>query len=158
MGSLLGLMAIFVSTVPFVILAGNDPIAAESAVQVVGFSGLKPREADLVTIRAVLEDPQQYHLHRVRFEGKILKIDTLQNSNLCRRFDGYVFQFEDETGSIEVIDSCVTPESAPRLVAHPVQVGEPVSIIVTIIYSTHGPGSQIQVRLEWIQALQRSVP
>ncbi len=31
---------------------------------------LEDREADLVSIKTVLDDPQHFNLHRVRFEGK----------------------------------------------------------------------------------------
>jgi len=114
---------------------------------------LEPREADLVPIRAVLDDPQHYNLHRVRFQGRITAVTTLPNQGGCRTFDAYLFRFEDETGSIEVFDMgwCAGGSSAaPLLVVNPVQVGERVSIAATIVYSTHEPGPLIRARLQWI--------
>ena len=56
-----------------------------------------------------------------------------------------------------MFDTCATPYSAPILVANPVQVREPISIVVTIVYSTHEPSSQIQSKRERIGALQNPV-
>lgn len=40
---------------------------------------LDPRPADLVAIGKVVEDPQHFNLHRVRFQGTITKITALPN-------------------------------------------------------------------------------
>ena len=61
---------------------------------------LEPREADVVSIGAVLADPQHYNLHCVQLQGRLTAITVLQNQGGCRTFDAYLFQFEDETGSI----------------------------------------------------------
>jgi len=125
---------------------------------------LEPREADLVPIGAVLADPQHYNLHRVRFHGTITGMAVLPHQGGCRMFDAYLFQFEDETGSIEVFDigKCAMGRSvAPLLVVNPVQVGERLSIAATIVnsvYSTHAPGPLIQARLEWIGKSHERLP
>jgi hypothetical protein len=122
---------------------------------------LDPREADLVTIRAVLDDPQHYNLHRVRFHGRVTQISALAHQGGCGRFDAYVIRFEDETGSIEVFDVgwCNDGSSeAPLLVISPVQIGEKVSIATTIVYSTHAPGPLLRARLQWIGRLPDSLP
>lgn len=122
---------------------------------------LDPREADLVPIQTVLADPQGYNLHRVRFQGTITEITILPNQGGCGTLDAYRFQFEDETGSIEVFDTgkCAKSRSvAPLLFVSPVHVGDRISVAVTIIHSTHAPGLPIQARLEWIGESREQFP
>lgn len=122
---------------------------------------LEPREADLVPIGAVLADPQRYNLLRIRFQGTITGIAVLPHQGGCRTLDAYLFQFEDETGSIEVFDTgkCAKGRStAPLLFLNPVQVGERISIATTIVFLTHPPGPLIQARLEWIGKSQERLP
>ena len=113
---------------------------------------LEPREADLVPIGTVLADPQGYNLHRIRFQGAIKGITTLLALGGCSTIDAYRFQFEDDTGSIEVFDngSCVKGKAVPPiLVMNPAQVGERISIVATVII-THAPGPLLRAKLEWI--------
>ena len=122
---------------------------------------LEPREADLVSIGAVLADPQHYNLHRVRFQGRLTAITVLPNQGGCKKFDAYLFQFEDETGSIEIFDTgwCESGRvAAPLLISNPVQVGERVSIAVTIVYSVYEPVPLVRARLQWIGRLQNPFP
>ena len=122
---------------------------------------LEPREAELLSIETVLADPQHYNLHRVRFQGRLTAITVLPNQGGCGTIDAYLFQFEDETGSIEVFDIgwCESEKSvAPLLVVNPVQVGERVAIAATIVYSVHEPGPLIRARLQWIGRLQNTFP
>lgn len=122
---------------------------------------LEPREADLVPIGSVLADPQGYNLHRVRFQGTITGITILPNQGACRTLDAYRFQFEDETGSIEVFDTgmCTKGRSvAPLLFVSPVHVGDRISIAVTIVHSTHVPGLPVQARLQWIGKSREPFP
>jgi hypothetical protein len=65
---------------------------------------LDPRETDLVTIGTVLADPQHYNLKSVRFQGTITGITVLHLQGGCGNVDAYLFQFEDGTGNIEVLD------------------------------------------------------
>ena len=114
---------------------------------------LDPRPADLVAIGKVVEDPQHFNLHRVRFQGTITKITALPNQGGCGTFPGYVFQFQDETGSIEVFDTGWCSEgssAAPLLVVNPVRTGDRCSIAATVVYSTHAPGPLLRARLQWI--------
>jgi len=111
---------------------------------------LEPREADLLPIETVLADPQGYNLHRIRFQGAIKEITTLLA--LGGWIDAYVFQFEDDTGSIEVFDngSCIKGKAVPSiLVMHPAQVGERISIVATVSI-THAPGPLLRAKLKWI--------
>ena len=113
---------------------------------------LEPREADLLPIGTVLADPQGYNLHRIRFQGAIKEITTLLALGGCSTIDAYVFQFEDDTGSIEVFDngSCIKGKAVPPiLVMHPAQVGERISIVATVSI-THAPGPLLRAKLEWI--------
>ena len=64
----------------------------------------EPREPDLVPIGTVLADPQHYNLKSVRFEGTITGITVLARQGGCGDVDAYLFQFEDETGHIAVLD------------------------------------------------------
>jgi hypothetical protein len=113
--------------------------------------GLDPRPADFVRIRAVLDAPQHYDLHRVRFPGRITEVSVLANQGGCGTFDGFLFRIEDETGSIEVFDiGWCEPSIASLLVVNPAKVGSLVSIAATIVYSTHDPGPLLRARLEWI--------
>ena len=57
---------------------------------------LDPRDANLVSIGAVLKDPQHYNLHPVRFQGRITQLSVLPNQGGCRTIDAYLFHFEDE--------------------------------------------------------------
>jgi len=113
---------------------------------------LEPREADLVHIGTVLADPQGYNLHRIRFQGAIKGITTLLALGGCSTVDAYLFQFEDDTGSIEVFDngSCIKGKAVPPiLVMNPAQVGERISIVATVIIP-HTPGPLLRAKLEWI--------
>ena len=113
---------------------------------------LEPREADLLPIGTVLADPQGYNLHRIRFQGAIKEITTLLALGGCSTIDAYVFQFEDDTGSIEVFDngSCIKGKAVPPiLVMHPAQVGERISIVATVSI-THAPGPLLRAKLKWI--------
>ena len=113
---------------------------------------LEPREADLVPIGTVLADPQGYNLHRIRFQGAIKGITTLLALGGCSTIDAYRFQFEDDTGSIDVFDngSCIKGKAVPPiLVMNPAQVGERISIVATVII-THAPGPLLRAKLEWI--------
>ena len=115
--------------------------------------GLDPRPADLVAIGKVVEDPQHFNLHRVRFQGTITKITAIPNQGGCGTFPGYVFQFQDETGSIEVFDVGWCSEgssAAPLLVVNPVRNGDRCSIAATVVYSSHAPGPLLRARLQWI--------
>lgn len=114
---------------------------------------LDPRPADLVAIGKVVEDPQHFNLHRVRFQGTITKITAIPNQGGCGTFPGYVFQFQDETGSIEVFDVGWCSEgssAAPLLAVNPVRNGDRRSIAATVVYSTHAPGPLLRARLQWI--------
>lgn len=113
---------------------------------------LEPREADLVPIGTVLADPQGYNLHRIRFQGTIKGVTPLMALGGCSTVDAYRFQFEDDTGSIEVFDngSCIKGKAVPPiLVMNPAQVGEQISIVATVIIQ-HAPGSLLHAKLEWI--------
>lgn len=119
------------------------------------------READLVSVGAVLGDPQLYNLHRVRFHGLVTHVTTLPNQGGCGKFDAYLFHLEDETGSIEVFDTgwCTEEGSvAPLLAVSPVQAGDKISIATTIVYSSHAPGAQLRARLHWIGREPEGLP
>jgi hypothetical protein len=122
---------------------------------------LEGREADFVTIKTVLDDPQ-YHLHRVRFEGKIISMTVLPNAGGCGLVDGYLFQIDDESGRIEIFDfgGCSDEGNvfAPLIRMHPVQVGDRVSIAATIQHSTIPPGILPHARQEWITQLPDKSP
>jgi hypothetical protein len=117
---------------------------------------LEPREADLVPIGTVLADPQGYNLHRVRFQGTIKGITPLLALGGCSTVNAYRFQFEDDTGSIEVFDngSCIKGKAVPPILAmNPAEVGERISIVATVIIP-HAPGPLLHAKLEWIGRLR----
>ena len=117
---------------------------------------LERHEADVVPIGTVLADPQGYHLHRIRFQGTIKGITTQLALGGCSTVDAYRFQFEDDTGSIEVFDhgSCIKGKTVPPiLVTNPIQVGERISIVATVIIP-HAPGPLLHAKLEWIGRLR----
>jgi hypothetical protein len=117
---------------------------------------LDPREADLVPIGTVLADPQHYNLKSVQFQGTITGITILPLQGDCGNVDAYLFQFDDGTGNIEVLDEglCVDrirPVS-PILVLNSAQIGERISVTAIVMSPTHAPGIQIRAKLQGIGA------
>jgi hypothetical protein len=53
----------------------------------------------------VLTDPQHYNLKTIQFQGANTGIIILPRQCGCGMIDAYLFQFEDETGSIQVFDN-----------------------------------------------------
>ena len=117
---------------------------------------LDPREVDLVSIATVLADPQHYNLKSVRFQGTITGITILPLQGGCGNVDAYLFQFDDGTGNIEVLDEglCVDrfrPVS-PILVLTSAQIGARISVTAIVMSPTHAPGIQIRAKLQGIGA------
>jgi hypothetical protein len=117
---------------------------------------LDPREADLVPIGAVLADPQHYNLKSVRFQGTITRITVLSLQGGCGNVDAYVFQLDDETGNIEVLDEGLCLERRrpvpPILILTSTKNGERISITAIVMSPSHAPEIPIRAKLQRIGA------
>ena len=117
---------------------------------------LDPREADLVPIGTVFADPQHYNLKSVRFQGTITGITILPLQGGCGTVDGYLIQFADETGDIQVVDQgwCLLGAKGgpPILTLTPAKIGERISVTAIVMSPTTAPGIQIRARLQRIGA------
>jgi hypothetical protein len=113
-----------------------------------------PREADLVPIGTVLADSQHYNLKSVRFQGTITGITILPLQGGCGTVDGYLFQFADETGDIEVLDEgwCLKGAKGgpPILTLIPAKIGDRISVTAIVMSPTTAPGIQIRAKLQRI--------
>ena len=117
---------------------------------------LDPREADLVPIGTVFADPQHYNLKSVRFQGTITGITILPLQGGCGTVDGYLIQFADETGDIQVVDQgwCLLGAKGgpPILTLTPAKIGERISVTTIVMSPTTAPGIQIRAKLQRIGA------
>jgi len=117
---------------------------------------LDPREADLVPIGTVFADPQHYNLKSVRFQGTITGITILPLQGGCGTVDGYLIQFADETGDIQVVDQgwCLLGAKGgpPILTLTPAKIGERISVTAIVMSPTTAPGIQIRAKLQRIGA------
>ena len=115
-----------------------------------------PREADLVPIGTVFADPQHYNLKSVRFQGTITGITILPLQGGCGTVDGYLIQFADETGDIQVVDQgwCLLGAKGgpPILTLTPAKIGERISVTAIVMSPTTAPGIQIRAKLQRIGA------
>lgn len=117
---------------------------------------LDPREPDLVPIGTVLADPQHYNLKSVRFQGTITGITVLPRQGGCGDVDAYLFQLEDETGSMAVLDEglCLDLRRSvsPILVLTSTKSGDRISIAAIVMSPSHVPAIQIRAKLQRIGA------
>jgi hypothetical protein len=117
---------------------------------------LDPREADLIPIGIVLADPQHYNLKSVRFQGTITGITILPLQGGCGTVDGYLIQFADETGDIQVVDQgwCLLGAKGgpPILTLTPAKIGERIPVTAIVMSPTTAPGIQIRAKLQRIGA------
>ena len=115
---------------------------------------LDPREADLVPIGTVLVDPQHYNLKSVRFHGTITRITVLPLQGGCGNVDAYVFQLDDETGNIEVLDEGLCLDQwrpvPPILVLTSAKNGERISITSIVMSPSHALEIPIRAKLQGI--------
>jgi hypothetical protein len=115
---------------------------------------LDPREADLVPIGTVLADPQHYNLKSVRFQGAITRITVLPLQGGCGNVDAYVFQLDDETGNIEVLDEGLCLDRwrpvPPILVLTSAKNGERISITAIVMSPSHAREIPIRAKLQGI--------
>ena len=115
---------------------------------------LEPRETDLVPIGAVLADPQHYNLKSVRFQGTITRITVLPLQGGCGNVDAYLFQFDDGTGNIEVLDEGLCLDRwrpvSPILVLTSTKSGERISITAIVMSPSHAPELPIRAKLQGI--------
>ena len=117
---------------------------------------LDPRETDLVTIATVLADPQHYNLKSVRFQGTITGITVLHLQGGCGNVDAYLFQFEDGTGKIEVLDEGLCLDRwrsvSPILILTSTKMGERISVTAIVMSPSNAPVTPIRAKLQGIGA------
>lgn len=117
---------------------------------------LDPREPDMVPIGTVLADPQHYNLKSVRFQGVITGITVLPRQGGCGDVDAYLFQIDDETGSIAVLDEGLCLDLwrsvSPILVLTSTKRGDRISITAIVMSPSHAPEIQIRAKLQRIGA------
>lgn len=117
---------------------------------------LDPREIDVVPIGAVLADPQHYNLKSVRFQGTITRITVLPLQGGCGNVDAYLFEFNDGTGNIEVLDEGLCLDRwrpvSPILILTSAKSGERISITAIVMSPSHAPEIPIRAKLQGIGA------
>lgn len=86
-----------------------------------------------IPIRAIIVDPQSFHLRAVRLQGIIQTLERFPRTGGCGRYDGYHFVLGDQTGQLTISDfGACHGRSSVRPPMTDFAIGDNVEVIIII--------------------------
>ena len=108
-----------------------------------------------IPIRAMLSDPQAYHLRTVRLQGVVETLERIPRAGGCGLIDAYIFTLYDITGRLPISDlgACQNGSRSIQPLMTGFQVGDRVEVvvIVSVLSSSNFDSRSMEANLRWIK-------
>ncbi len=108
-----------------------------------------------IPIRAVISDPQAYHLRTVRLQGVVEALERIPRAGGCGLIDAYIFTLYDMTGTLPISDlgACQNGSRSVQPLMTGFQAGDRVEVvvIVSVLSSPNFDSRSMEANLRWIK-------